>query len=118
MAVEDMPQLAFPDVRSVGFGAHQYLQRQLCPILGKRHPAALGQTGVGGLGGIWDVVRSAAEAVMQHGEATWNERVLLMMERNGCIEETYFTWSYSPIYDESGGIGGVFCAASKRRSGC
>jgi|KBSMisStandDraft_5_1062788.scaffolds.fasta_scaffold02747_2 PAS domain S-box-containing protein len=80
------------------------------PILGKRHPAALGQPARAVWGGIWDVVGPQAEAVMLRGEATWNERVLLMMERKGCIEETYFTWSYSPIYDESGGIGGVFCA--------
>src|SRR6185295_3755414 len=80
------------------------------PILGKRHPSALGQPARAVWDGIWEVIGPQADAVMQHGEATWNERVLLMMERKGCIEETYFTWSYSPIYDESGGIGGVFCA--------
>ena len=37
---------------------------------------------------IWDVVGPQAEAVMQRGEATWNERVLLVMERHGYIEDT------------------------------
>jgi signal transduction histidine kinase len=32
------------------------------------------------------------------------------MERNGYSEDTWFTWSYSPIHDDQGGVGGVFCA--------
>nr|WP_227494066.1 ATP-binding protein [Ramlibacter pallidus] len=35
------------------------------------------------------------------------------MERNGFPEPTYFTWSYSPIHDESGAIGGLFCACTE-----
>jgi PAS domain S-box-containing protein len=51
--------------------------------------------------------------VMQRGEATWNERVLLKMQRKGYVEDTWFTWSYSPIYDEAGRIGGLFCACTE-----
>lgn len=80
------------------------------PMLGKRHPEALGKPAEGTWKDIWAVVGPQADAVMLRGEATWNERVVLMMERHGYVEETYFTWSYSPIYDESGGIGGLFCA--------
>jgi signal transduction histidine kinase len=35
------------------------------------------------------------------------------MERNGFVEETYFSWSYSPAHDESGDIAGVFCACTE-----
>jgi hypothetical protein len=35
------------------------------------------------------------------------------MERNGYTEDTWFTWSYSPIPDDAGGIGGVFCACTE-----
>ncbi len=35
------------------------------------------------------------------------------MERNGYAEDTWFTWSYSPIYDESGRIRGMFCACTE-----
>ena len=86
------------------------------PILGKRHPAALGQPAQKVWSEIWDVLGPQALAVMQRGEATWNERVMLMMERHGYSEETCFTWSYSPIYDESGGIGGLFCACVEETS--
>jgi PAS domain S-box-containing protein len=83
------------------------------PILGKRHPAAFGRPARESWDEIWPVVGPQAQAVMERGEATWNERVLLVMERHGYTEDTYFTWSYSPIIDESGGIGGLFCACTE-----
>ncbi|MES2787373.1 MAG: ATP-binding protein [Pseudomonadota bacterium] len=83
------------------------------PMLGKRHPAAFGQPAHQTWSDIWDVVGPQADHVMLEGGATWNERVLLVMERNGYVEDTWFTWSYSPIYDESGQIAGVFCACTE-----
>jgi PAS domain S-box-containing protein len=80
------------------------------PILGLRHPAAFGRPARETWAEIWDVVGPQADAVMQRGEATWNERVPLLMQRHGYSEETWFTFSYSPIPDDEGGIGGVFCA--------
>src|SRR5215218_5228775 len=52
------------------------------PILGKRHPAALGVPAQRTWHEIWPIVGEQAKAVMQRGEATWNERVLLVMERH------------------------------------
>jgi PAS domain S-box-containing protein len=83
------------------------------PILGRRHPRAFGRPARESWEEIWPVVGPQAEAVMSRGEATWNERVLLVMERHGYTEETYFTWSYSPILDETGRIGGLFCACKE-----
>ncbi|HEY7511231.1 MAG TPA: ATP-binding protein [Vicinamibacteria bacterium] len=83
------------------------------PILGQRHPRAFGRPARESWEEIWPVVGPQAEAVMTRGEATWNERVLLVMERHGYTEETYFTWSYSPIVDERGRIGGLFCACKE-----
>src|SRR4051812_6183324 len=83
------------------------------PILGKRHPLAFGRPAQGTWAEIWPVVGPQAEAVMRRGEATWNERVLLVMERHGYTEDTWFTWSYSPIPGDHGGIGGLFCACTE-----
>jgi PAS domain S-box-containing protein len=80
------------------------------PILGAKHPAAFGQPAQPTWREIWDVVGPQADAVMQRGEATWNERVLLVMQRKGYAEDTWFTWSYSPIRDERDRIVGMFCA--------
>ena len=46
--------------------------------------------------------------VMETGAATRSDDLLLLLERSGYLEECYFTFSYSPIRNESGGIGGVF----------
>ena len=83
------------------------------PMLGKRHPDALGRPARESWNDIWDIVGEQAKAVMERGESTWNERVLLVMERHGYTEETYFTWSYSPIYDEHGKVAGLFCAVTE-----
>jgi signal transduction histidine kinase/FixJ family two-component response regulator len=79
------------------------------PILGRRHPAALGQPAQPLWREIWDVLGPETRAVLVEQRATWNDRVRLIMERNGYPEETFFTWSYSPLPDDDGGVGGVFC---------
>jgi PAS domain S-box-containing protein len=83
------------------------------PVLGARHPAALGQPASRVWVEIWEVVGPQAEIVMRDGQATWNESILLVMERHGYTEETYFTFSYSPVTDEHGNVGGVFCACTE-----
>ncbi len=83
------------------------------PILGDKHPAALGRSGREVWAEIWPVVGPLADTVMRDGASTWSEDQKLVMERFGFIEETYFTFSYSPIRDESGGVGGVFCACTE-----
>lgn len=82
------------------------------PMLGKRHPGALGQSAHAIWKEIWTDIGPQAEAVFR-GESTWNERRLLMLERNGYPEECYFTFSYSPIWDESGKVGALFCAITE-----
>jgi hypothetical protein len=84
------------------------------PILGShKHPRAMGMRGRECWTEIWDVVGPMAEAVMYRGESTMVERGLLCMDRNGFLEEGYFTYGYSPIRDETGGIGGIFVACSE-----
>ena len=83
------------------------------PILGQRHPSAFAQPARDFWSEIWDVLGPQVDMVMREGRPTWNDRVLLRMERNGFTEETYFTWSYSAIYDDDGTIAGLFCACSE-----
>jgi signal transduction histidine kinase len=77
------------------------------PVLGAKHPQSMGQRGDECWAEIWDVIGPMYRHVRDTGESTWSEDLLLVMERHGFIEETYFTFSYSAIRDESGGIGGV-----------
>ena len=78
-------------------------------ILGAKHPSALGGPGREVWPEIWDVIGPMLARVTGEGEATPANDLFLMLERNGYPEECYFSFSYSPIHDESGGIGGVFC---------
>jgi signal transduction histidine kinase len=77
------------------------------PILGDKHPRSLGQAGDECWSEIWDVIGPLYAQVVETGTSTWSEDLLLHMERSGYLEETYFTFSYSPILDEAGGVGGV-----------
>jgi len=84
------------------------------PMLGSiKHPQAMGQRGSECWPEIWDIIGPMLESVMTTGTATWSANQMLLLERNGYPEECYFTFSYSPIRDETGGVGGVFTAVSE-----
>jgi PAS domain S-box-containing protein len=84
----------------------------LIPMVGsKKHPHALGQSARVVLAEIWGIIEPLLEHVRTTGEATWSEDLMLPLARTGAPEESYFTFTYSPIRDETGGVGGVFCAA-------
>ncbi len=83
-------------------------------ILGTtKHPKAMGQRGEECWPEIWDVIGPMLESVLHEGKSTWSDDQLLLLDRNGYIEECYFTFSYSPIRDETGGVGGVFTAVTE-----
>jgi PAS domain S-box-containing protein len=79
-------------------------------ILGAKHPHALGARGREVWPEIWHIIGPMLDQVMSEGKATWSDDQLLMLHRHGYVEECYFTFSYSPIHDESGGVGGIFTA--------
>jgi signal transduction histidine kinase/GAF domain-containing protein len=84
------------------------------PILGaNKHPQFLGRPGQECWGEIWDVIGPMLEGVRATGQATWSEDFPLMLERNGYLEETYFTFSYAPLREADGAVGGIFCACTE-----
>ena len=81
------------------------------PILGvTKHPGWLGRSGRDCWKEIWSTVGPMLDSVFDTGEATWSEDLLLVIERNLPREETYFTFSYSPIRGEANQVDGIFCA--------
>jgi signal transduction histidine kinase len=84
---------------------------------GGRHPRALGMRGAEFWTEIWDIIGPQIEGVMTRGEATWHEDQLVPIERNGRIEEVYWTYGYSPVFDDDGSIGGtlVVCTETTQR---
>ncbi|MEH1821827.1 MAG: ATP-binding protein [Nostoc sp.] len=79
-------------------------------IIGGKHPEALGQPASYVWREIWDQVGPRAESAMLNNEGTYDEALLLIMERNGYPEETYYTFSYSPVPNDQGETGGIICA--------
>lgn len=78
-------------------------------IAGDKHPHLLGASGRHAWSEIWQDLSPLVESVF-NGKSTWSEDQLLKINRHGYLEETYFTFSYSPIVDESGDVNGLFCA--------
>ena len=88
------------------------------PMLGGKHPKSLGARGREVWPEIWPIIGPMLDGVMSAGAATWNDDGLLYLERNGYLEECYFTFSYSPINDETGGVGVEGRHVSSRGSAC
>lgn len=112
-AVSILLNSRYPMFTFWGPEAVQLYNDSYAPILGAKHPWAMGRPGREIWAEIWDTIGPMVDRVVQHGEATFSDDLLLVMERRGFPEETYFTFSYSPIRDESGGIGGLFCACTE-----
>jgi signal transduction histidine kinase len=79
------------------------------PTLGVKHPSALGRPANEVWSEIWPDIGPRVESVMRTGQATWDEGLLLFLERSGYPEETYHTFSYSPLPDDDGSIAGMLC---------
>ncbi|WP_372786816.1 PAS domain S-box protein [Phenylobacterium sp.] len=78
-------------------------------IIAEKHPWALGSPGRDVWPEIWDTIGPMLSRVMEAGEAFPANDLRLDLHRKGYPEECYFSFSYSPIRDESGRIAGVFC---------
>jgi signal transduction histidine kinase/CheY-like chemotaxis protein len=81
-------------------------------ILGAKHPAALGARFYDIWSEIWPDISPLIDAAMA-GEATFRDDLPLVMNRRGFDEQTWFTFSYSPVRDESGRVAGMFCAVQE-----
>ncbi|MER5294238.1 SpoIIE family protein phosphatase [Streptomyces pharetrae] len=81
--------------------------------LGRKYPWALGRPASEVWAEIWPDIGPRIEAVLSTGEATWDEGLLLFLERSGYSEETYHTFSYSPLRDDSGDVVGMLCVVSE-----
>ena len=81
--------------------------------LGAKHPWALGKSVREVWSEIWTDIGPRAESVIRTGEATWDEGLLLFLERQGFPEETYHTFSYSPVPVDTGGVGGMLCVVTE-----
>ena len=85
------------------------------PSLGSdgKHPRILGEPAEESWQETWHIIKPIIDDVLVGGEATWNEDYLFTFYRNGNMEDGYWTFSYSPVEDESGEIAGVFVTCNE-----
>jgi PAS domain S-box-containing protein len=81
--------------------------------LGKKHPWALGKPSQQVWAEIWNDIGPRIQKVLDSGEATWDEALLLFLERSGYREETYHTFSYSPLSGGDGKVAGHLCVVTE-----
>jgi hypothetical protein len=62
---------------------------------------------------IWSDIGPRIEQVLERAQATWDEGLLLFLERSGFAEETYHTFSYSPVYDDHNRVAGMLCVVTE-----
>ena len=92
---------------------HFFYNDRYRPVLGStKHPGALGTTAAEIFPEAWPFIGPLFESTRQ-GESVALDDMLIPLDRNGYLENCYFTLSYSPIRDESGGVGGMLAVVAE-----
>lgn len=81
--------------------------------LGRKYPWALGRPASEVWAEIWTDIGPRIDSVLSTGEATWDEALMLILERSGYPEESYHTFSYSPLRDDDAQVVGMLCVVSE-----
>ena len=82
-------------------------------IRGDKHPTAVGQRGNECWPEIWPIIGPQIRAVMERGESTWNINQLVPINRDGKLEEVFWTYGYSPVRDKDGIVRGTLVVCSE-----
>lgn len=96
----------------LGWGeqVHFFYNDAYQPTLGQKESYALGMPAGELWPEIWPEIKPRIDEVYQRGVSTWDQSLLLILKRNQQPEETYHSFSYSPLLGDTGAIEGVFCA--------
>jgi hypothetical protein len=85
----------------------------LTPVLGDKHPQALGRPYAESFAEIWDYQGPKFRAVLERGQPTYDQDEEVCFFRNGRLEEMYYTFSWSPIHSPEGTVDGAFHPATE-----
>jgi hypothetical protein len=97
----------FPTMIVWGPSHVQLYNDALLPLMGSKHPGALGRSYAETFCEIWHVQGPMLAALHERGEPSYQADLPVRFERNGMLEEMYFTFSWSPIRSGSGEIDGA-----------
>ena len=83
------------------------------PTVGIRRDWVLGARSDKVWAEIWPDIGPRIAHVLATGEATFDQGLMLLLERSGYPEETYHTFSYSPLHDDAGAVAGMLCVVTE-----
>ncbi|MGS0686755.1 ATP-binding protein [Nakamurella sp. GG22] len=113
MMVPTMLRSGFPTVINWGPEMVALYNDAYVPLLGRKHPQAVGQSTKDTWPEAWEWVAPRLDQVLRGGRTVQFDNQAQILERNGYPEECYFTFSQSPIIDVDGTIGGIFTVATE-----
>src|SRR3954471_9767375 len=112
-ALSILLETGFPMYIAWGKDFTQFYNDGYRPILGStKHPSAMGIGTRETFAEIWHIIGPMFEGVMRGNPVTFND-FHLPLERHGFVEECYFFFSYSPIREEAGQVGGVLVTVTE-----
>lgn len=82
-------------------------------LIADKHPAALGRPAPDVFPEAWQAIGPLMKGVMAGDGPTWTEDARVPLQRHGRLEEAYFTFSYSPVHEADGTVGGVLDIATE-----
>ena len=105
-AVRTVLASRFPTIVLWGPDLLQFYNDAYAPVIGAKHPA-IGKDIRLTQPETWDALEPPIERAMTTLEASWMPGLLLQLERHGYREETYFTVSHAPAFDDEGRVAGI-----------
>ncbi|WP_125721221.1 PAS domain-containing sensor histidine kinase [Flavobacterium ustbae] len=78
-----------------------------------KHPHAMGGKAADYWHECWDFIQPLIARVLDQGESVWYDDLLMPIERDGILKDCYWTFSYSPVRDDSRQIKGVLVIATE-----
>lgn len=83
------------------------------PLLGEKHPQAMGQRAQDCWSDAWPVIGGLLADVVANGTAVLFQEMLVPIVRRGHLEHAWWNYSYSPAFDDTGAIAGVLVVATE-----
>ncbi len=112
-ALSILLETGFPMYIAWGKDFTQFYNDGYRPILGStKHPSAMGISTRDTFAEIWPIIGPMFHGVLE-GKPTTVVDFLLPLDRHGFVEECYFIFSYSPIREEGGRVGGVLVTVTE-----
>ncbi|TFV54878.1 response regulator [Geodermatophilus sp. DF01-2] len=112
-AVRTVLASRFPMILAWGPGYTQFYNDAYATLIGAKHPGAIGDDLRVTLAEGWAALQEPVEHAMAAREASWFPQLLLLLERAGYREETYFTVSHAPAYGDDGRVAGMHAVCTE-----